>query len=162
VKEKRPGTTVIACDVEGSAVFGGTFHSYLVNGSGLSWRSRNTDISVLDKICILSDQEAISACRLLAKESGLLVGGSSGLVLCGSIAWLKQTPAKSVVAIIPDSGANYLDQIYNDEWLVEKGITLLDHKELDEHLSTKRIFDVEEYCSERPSSLELSQVAGAL
>jgi 2,3-diaminopropionate biosynthesis protein SbnA len=162
VKEKRPGTTVIACDVEGSAVFGGTFHSYLVNGSGLSWRSRNTDISVLDKLCILSDQEAISACRLLAKESGLLVGGSSGLVLCGSIAWLKQTPAESVVAIIPDSGANYLDQIYNDEWLMEKGITLLDHNELDEHLSTKRIFNMEEYCSEHPSSLELSQVAGAL
>ena len=67
-----------------------------------------------------------------------------------------------MVAIIPDSGANYLDQIYNDEWLVEKGIKLLDHNELDEHLRTKRIFDVEEYCSERPSGLELSHVAGAL
>jgi hypothetical protein len=67
-----------------------------------------------------------------------------------------------VVAIIPDSGANYLDQIYNDEWLAEKGITLLDHNELDEHLSTKRIFDVEEYCSAHPCNLELSHVAGAL
>jgi hypothetical protein len=110
----------------------------------------------------LSDQEAISTCRLLAKESGLLVGGSSGLVLCGSIAWLKQTPVRSVVAIIPDSGANYLDQIYNDEWLAEKGITLLDHNELDEHLQTKQIFDVEAYCSEQPSRLELSHVAAAL
>ena len=60
------------------------------------------------------------------KKVGCLWAASSGLVLCGSIAWLKQTPAKSVVAeIIPDSGANYLDQIYNDEWLVEKGIKLL-------------------------------------
>ena len=162
VKEKKPGATVIACDVEGSAVFGGTFHSYLVNGSGLSWRSRNTDISVLDKICILSDQEAISACRLLAKESGLLVGGSSGLVLCGSIAWLRQTSAKSVVAIIPDSGVNYLDQIYNDEWLDQKGIKLLDHNELAEHLRTKRICDVREYCPEQPADRELGHFAGAL
>jgi cysteine synthase len=148
VKERKPGTIVLACDVEGSAVFGGPFHSYLVNGSGLSWRSRNTDLSVLDKVCILSDQEAISACRLMAKESGLLVGGSSGLVLCGSIAWLKQSSVKSVLAIIPDSGVNYLEQIYNDDWLAQKGVTLLDRDELNKRLRTKHIFDIEEYCSE--------------
>ena len=159
VKEKRPGTTVIACDVEGSAVFGGVFHSYLVNGSGLSWRSKNTNLSVLDKICILSDQEAISACRILARETGLLIGGSAGLVLCGSLAWLRQTPATSVVAIIPDTGANYLDQIYNNEWLAEKKVTLLSHTELDEHLRTKLIYDVEEYCSETTKA-ELSHAAG--
>jgi len=158
VKQKRPGTTVIACDVEGSAVFGDVFHSYLVNGSGLSWRSRNTDISVLDKICILSDQEAISACRILARESDLLLGGSSGLVLCGSLAWLKQTSSTSVVAIIPDTGANYLDQIYNEEWLTKKGVTLLNHTELDEHLKTKRIYSIEEYCGAE-ENLEISHAA---
>lgn len=161
VKQKRSGTTVIACDVEGSAVFGGVFRSYLVNGSGLSWRSKNTDISVLDKICILSDQEAISACRILARESGLLLGGSSGLVLCGSLAWLKQTSSTSVVAIIPDTGANYLDQIYNQKWLAEKGVTLLNHAELDEHLRTKPIYDVEEYCGAE-ANLEISHAAGDL
>jgi len=162
VREKRPGTTVLACDVEGSSVFGGVFHSYLVNGSGLSWRSRNTDLSVLDKICILTDQEAISICRLLAKESGLLVGGSSGLVVCGSLAWLKQSSATSVVAIIPDTGANYLEQIYNDDWLAEKGVTLLGRHELDEHLKIKRIFDVEEYCAEEFAALRLSHATAGV
>ena len=147
VKEKRSGVTVIACDVEGSAVFGGPFHSYLVNGSGLSWRSKNTDLSLLDKICILTDQEAISICHLLAKENGLLLGGSAGLVVCGAIAWLRQSSAKSLVAIVPDSGANYLDQIYNDSWLAEKGITLLDRKELDEHLRNKPVLNIAEYCA---------------
>jgi 2,3-diaminopropionate biosynthesis protein SbnA len=142
VREKRPATTVVACDVEGSAVFGGQFHSYLVNGAGLSWRSKNTDLAVLDKICIVSDQEAISVCRLFAKDNGLLMGGSGGLVICGSLAWLKQSSAQSVLAIIPDTGANYLDQIYNDAWLAEKGISLLSRDELDEHMSTKRICDV--------------------
>ena len=141
VKEKKPQTTIVACDVEGSAVFGGVFHSYLVNGAGLSWRSRNTDLNTLDKICISSDQEAISACRLLARECGLLVGGSGGLVICGALAWLKQSTATSAVAIVPDTGANYLEQIYNDEWLVTKGIEVLGHTELDERLKTKKILD---------------------
>jgi 2,3-diaminopropionate biosynthesis protein SbnA len=143
VRERQPGTTVIACDVEGSAVFGGVFRSYLVNGAGLSWRSDNTDLSVLDKICISSDQEAFSACWLLARDNGLLVGGSGGLVMCGAVAWLKQSSAKSAVAIIPDAGANYLDQIYNNEWLAEKGITLLSRRELDERLQAKSVFDAE-------------------
>jgi cysteine synthase len=146
IKEKRPGTTIIACDVEGSAVFNGVFHSYLVNGAGLSWRSRNTDLKVLDKVCISSDQEAISMCRLLARESGLLFGGSAGLVVCGSLAWLKQTSARTVVAIIPDTGANYLDQMYNDEWLAEKGISLMQREDLDECLKKKPIHDAEKYC----------------
>ena len=145
IRQKRPGTTIIACDVEGSAVFNGTFHSYLVNGAGLSWRSRNTDLKVLDKVCISSDQEAISICRLLARESGLLFGGSAGLVVCGSLAWLKQSPARTVVAIIPDTGANYLDQIYNDEWLAEKGIALMQRDELDQCLKNKPIHDAEKY-----------------
>lgn len=150
VKEHWPNTMVIACDVEGSAVFGGRFHSYLVNGAGLSWRSKNTDLSRLDKICILSDQEAFSACHLLAKDSGLLMGGSGGLVVCGALAWLKQSSAKTAVAIIPDTGANYLDQVFNNDWLAEKNITLLDRDELGERLEVKRIVDSESLISEEP------------
>lgn len=160
VREKRPRPTVLACDAEGSVVFGGVFHPYLVNGSGLSWRCKNTDLSVLDKVCILTDQEAISVCHLLARDRGLLFGGSSGLVVCGSIAWLKQSSARTVVAIIPDAGSNYLEQIYNEVWLNEKGISLLTRKELDEHLAAKQIFNVEEYCSEKFSPQRRLAVAG--
>lgn len=146
VKQKHPGTVVIACDVEGSSVFGGPFHPYLVNGSGLSWRCKNTDLCVLDKVCLLSDQEAISVCRLLARDNGLLFGGSAGLVVCGSLAWLKQSTVRSVLAIVPDTGANYLDQIYNNDWLAERGIRLLSRAELNEHLEARAVVDVEEYC----------------
>jgi cysteine synthase len=162
VKEKWPGTTVIACDVEGSAVFGGVFHYYLVNGAGLSWRSRNTDINVLDRICISSDQEAISICRLLARDSGLMIGGSGGLVVCGALAWLKQSDAQSAVAIIADTGANYLEQIYNDEWLNRKGISLMSRAQLDACLSTKQVLDTESFGSGNgalsPSDPELMPV----
>lgn len=148
IKEKRPQTTVLACDVEGSAVFGGTFHSYLVNGAGLSWRSKNIDLSVLDKVCMVADQEAISACRIFARETGLLMGGSGGLVLCGSLTWLKQSAARSAVAIIPDTGANYMEQIYSNEWLREKGIRLLDKDQLNGCLQSKAIADAEWFSDE--------------
>lgn len=143
VREKRPSTTIVACDVAGSAVFGGRFHSYLVNGAGLSWRSKNTNLTVLDKICIVSDQEAISICRLFARENGLLMGGSGGLVITGSLAWLRQSSAQTALAIIPDTGANYLDEIYNNDWLADKGISLLSRNELDNHIRNKRIDNVD-------------------
>jgi N-(2-amino-2-carboxyethyl)-L-glutamate synthase len=141
IKEHRPETIVIACDVEGSAVFGGAFHAYLVNGAGLSWRSRNIDLNVLDRVCIVSDQEAFSICRVLARSSGVLLGGSGGLVMCGALALLKQSAVQSAVAIIPDTGANYLEQIYNDEWIARKGIGLLSRSELDARFSTKSILE---------------------
>lgn len=147
IRERKPGTAVIACDVEGSAVFGGPSRSYLVNGAGLSWRSKNTDVTLLDKICISTDQEAISVCRLLARDSGLLFGGSGGLVVCGSLAWLKQSDAQSALAIIPDTGANYLEQLYNDDWLALKGIKLLSRAELNDCLNVKPIFFGESYCN---------------
>ena len=92
---------------------------------------------------MIADQEAISACRIFAKETGLLVGGSGGLVLCGSLAWLKQSAARSAVAIIPDTGANYMEQIYNNDWLKEKGITLLNKNQLDGCLQSKPVADAE-------------------
>jgi cysteine synthase len=143
IKEKRPQTTVLACDIEGSAVFGGTFHSYLVNGAGLSWRSKNIDLTVLDKVCMVADEEAISACRIFARETGLLMGGSGGLVLCGALTWLKQSAARSAIAIIPDTGANYMEQIYNNDWIKNKGIALLDKSQLNSRLLSKAVIDAE-------------------
>lgn len=144
VKEQRPEVKIVACDVEGSAVFGNAFQPYLVNGVGLSWRSKNTDLDALDKVCIFTDQEAITMCQLLARDSGLLVGGSAGLVVCGALAWLKQSSAQSAVAIIPDTGANYLDQIYDEEWLKWKKITLLSRAELDIRLQNHVVYDAQD------------------
>jgi hypothetical protein len=99
-------------------------------------------------------------CRLLARESGVLAGGSGGLVVCGSLAWLKQTDAQSAVALIPDTGANYLEQIYNDDWLAEKGIAPLSAEELNEHLSTKRIVDAGRFYGQEVGAGQTLTAAG--
>ncbi|NEW08595.1 cysteine synthase family protein [Paenibacillus sp. SYP-B3998] len=140
MKAKKPEVQVVACDVKGSAIFNKSFHSYLINGVGLSWRTENTDLSVIDHICMASDQEAISTCRLLAREHGLMIGGSGGLAVIAALSYLNHSNASTVLAIIPDTGINYLDQIYDDEWLDTKGITLLDRTELKQTITHMELF----------------------
>lgn len=125
IKLKRPDIKCMACDVKGSAIFGQPFHPYLLNGLGLSWKSKNTDLSVFDYLSTVTDQEAISVCRIIAQDLGLLLGGSSGVAVFSALKVLHTTNIKSVLAIAPDTGINYLDQIYDDNWLSEKNIKLL-------------------------------------
>ncbi|MCR8842681.1 cysteine synthase family protein [Paenibacillus sp. SC116] len=140
MKESKPDIQVVACDVEGSAIFNHPFHTYLINGVGLSWRTENTDLSVIDQVCMASDQEAISTCRLLASDHGLMIGGSGGLAVISALSYLYHSSASTAVAIIPDTGTNYLDQLYDDEWLSSKEITLLDRAQLQKTIHTKKLF----------------------
>ncbi len=116
---------MLACDVEGSAIFGTPFKPYLVNGIGLSWRADNTDFSAFEHHCHISDQEAISLCHLIARERGILMGGYEGIVVCAALIYLHATNVKSALALIPDTGANYLDHIYDEHWLRLKNIEWL-------------------------------------
>ncbi|MGG4446916.1 pyridoxal-phosphate dependent enzyme [Brevibacillus sp. HB1.2] len=144
VKENKPEMKVVACDVKGSAIFGHMFKPYLINGVGLSWKTENTDLSVIDHICMASDQEAISACRILSNEHGMMIGGSGGLSVVAALTYLKHTSANAVLAIIPDTGINYLDQIYDDEWLSTKDIRLLNKSELKNVISHKKLLSTYE------------------
>jgi hypothetical protein len=70
-------------------------------------------------------EEAISLCHLIARERGILMGGSGGIVVFGALIYLHATNAKSALALIPDTGANYLDHIYDEHWLRSKDIESL-------------------------------------
>ena len=122
--------SIIACDVVGSAIFGEKFKPYLLNGVGLAWKSANTDLALFDQICNVSDQEAISICHSLAQHSGLLLGGSGGLVVFAAMSNLLQGRSDKALAIIADSGINYLHQIYDENWLSQHGIDILQNLQL--------------------------------
>lgn len=143
VKRENPAIRVFAGDVHGSAIFGGTFRPYVINGLGLGWRAGNTRTDVLDAVVYGSDLHAVSLCRLLAREHGLLVGGSSGIVLFAALAALRRGLAGSALAILPDSGVSYLDQIYDDGWLEEQGLRPLSRDALDDELSEAEIVTVQ-------------------
>jgi len=125
LKNNYSKTQILACDVKGSAIFGTPFEPYLVNGIGLAWRAKNTDLSLFDYQCQVNDQNAISLCHLLAREQGVLMGGSGGIVVYAALQYLHKTNIESALALIPDTGINYLSNIYDENWLREKGITLL-------------------------------------
>lgn len=130
IKQHKPDVEVIACDVIGSAIFGKPFKPYLLNGVGLSWRSENIDLDVFHKVCHVSDQDAISICHLMARHAGMLLGGSGGLVIFAAMSYLLQDYADKAVCIVPDSGINYLHQIYDKDWLAKQEICLLNQHQL--------------------------------
>ncbi|MCA6220776.1 cysteine synthase family protein [Photorhabdus antumapuensis] len=135
IKKVNSNMKSLACDVAGSAIFGSQFHPYLLNGLGLSWRSDNTHIDAFDYLLNVSDQNAISICHMIAKDLGLLLGGSSGVVIFSALVALQLQNINSVVAIAPDTGVNYLDQFYDAEWLLEKEVQLLTLDELKQEVN---------------------------
>ncbi|QPA32546.1 PLP-dependent cysteine synthase family protein [Thermaerobacillus caldiproteolyticus] len=138
IKHQNKDIQVIACDVKGSAVFNNCFSPYLINGVGLSWRSKNTDLSVIDKIGIASDQEAISICHMLAKDHGIMIGGSGGLSVFIALSWLRNSDSRATLAIIPDTGINYLDQIYDHDWLESQEIEIMSREDLNKAINERK------------------------
>ncbi|WP_241608170.1 pyridoxal-phosphate dependent enzyme [Rosenbergiella epipactidis] len=134
IRAIHPEIRTMACDVTGSAIFGTPFHPYLLNGLGLSWRADNTNLEDFDLLNSVTDQNAISLCHIIARDTGLLLGGSSGVVLFSALKALRYKNVESVMAIAPDSGINYLEQFYDDEWLIEKKVQLLTIEQIKEQL----------------------------
>ena len=130
LKEQNPKVKVVAVDVEGS-IFTEHFRTgktgaaapYLLEGLGDEFLIGCADFSVLDDMVQVSDREAFLAARELARREGLLVGGSSGAVICALRQAAKALPPEARVAVVfPDSASRYLSTIFNDEWMREKGM----------------------------------------
>jgi len=109
---------VIGADPEGSIYSGGPLHPYLVEGVGEDFWPENYDPTVVDEIHRIPDRESFELTRRLAREEGLLVGGSSGMAVAAALRCARELPAEAlVVVLLPDSGRSYLDKIFDDEWM---------------------------------------------
>ena len=123
LKMKDPRIHVIGVEPLGSVVFGGTYHSYLQNGAGLSFQPGNLLMNCINEIIKVPDGEAFAMCHKLARNEGLLLGGSSGAVTYAAEQYAKRSTAPCViVAILPDDGLKYLETIYDDQWLQARGL----------------------------------------
>ncbi|MEU0838544.1 cystathionine beta-synthase [Streptomyces sp. NPDC005962] len=113
---------VIGADPEGSVYSGGSGRPYLIEGVGEDFWPTAYDRTVADGIVAVSDKDAFQMTRRLAREEGLLVGGSCGMAVVGALEVAKELgPDDVVVVLLPDSGRGYLSKIFNDEWMADYG-----------------------------------------
>ncbi|AJM78122.1 cystathionine beta-synthase [Rathayibacter toxicus] len=113
---------IIGADPEGSVYSGGGGRPYLTEGVGEDFWPGAYDPSVVDRIITSSDVESFAMTRRLAREEGLLVGGSSGLAVSVALrAAAELGPDDVVVVLLPDGGRGYLGKIFNDRWMRSYG-----------------------------------------
>ena len=131
LKEQSGGSVqVIGADPEGSVYSGGTGRPYLVEGVGEDFWPTAYDGSVVDEIIAASDAESFDITRRLAREEGLLVGGSSGLAVAAALKLAERLSKDDVIVVLlPDGGRGYLGKVFNDRWMRSYGFLAADEDE---------------------------------
>jgi cystathionine beta-synthase len=101
---------------------GGTGRPYLVEGVGEDFWPSAYDRTVADEIVAVSDGDSFAMTRRLAREEGLLVGGSCGMAVVAALRVAERLTKDDVlVVLLPDGGRGYLNKIFNDEWMADYG-----------------------------------------
>lgn len=123
IKEYDSSIKIIGVEPLGSTLFGGEKGPYLQQGPGNYFKPVNLVYDNIDMGIKVSDQDAFNMCRRLALKEGILAGGSSGGVLHMAVEMSDKFDG-NILCVLPDGGEKYLDSIYSDEWLTERGIVL--------------------------------------
>ena len=123
LKEVSDGAVkIIGADPEGSVYSGGTGRPYLVEGVGEDFWPTTYDQEICDEIIAVSDAESFEMTRRLAREEGLLVGGSCGMAAVAALRVASTAESGDVIVVVlPDSGRGYLSKVFNDDWLASYG-----------------------------------------
>lgn len=131
LKERNPALKVILPDPVGSVYYEyfkkGTLPkdgncNYFVEGIGEDHLVKALDFAVLDDVYQFTDREAFLMARRLAREEGILGGGSGGANVWAALKLAESISGPAtIVTVIPDSGIKYLSKMYSDEWMKEKG-----------------------------------------
>ncbi len=127
LKSHDPSIQVYAIEPHGSVIFGGPDGPYFQSGTGNPGSveiADNVDYSVIDGHYLSSDKEAFNTARFLARNKGILVGGSTGGAIYQALEDLdRRTGTGRAVAIVVDGGEKYISTIFNDEWMHANKLT---------------------------------------
>ena len=117
LKARRPGVRIVAVEPDASPVLsGGRAGPHRIQGIGAGFVPKILNRSVIDEIARVTNENAISAAREIARIEGILTGISAGAALWAarSIAARPEFAGKKIVVILPDSGERYLSTQLSD------------------------------------------------
>ncbi|MEV0680271.1 cysteine synthase family protein [Actinosynnema sp. NPDC050436] len=119
-------TRSVAVEPVGSIIFGGPPAHYHQTGAGSPDGfpiGSNVDYALVDQAHRVSDCDAFAGARVVARRTGVLVGGTTGGAVHVALRRLLSCPAGSTVVVLGnDAGEKYLDSVYDDDWLRERGV----------------------------------------
>ena len=128
LKEQNPDIKIIAGDPEASVFSGGSGRPYLVEGVGEDFWPTTYHPELVDEVIPISDADSFAMTRLIAREEGLLLGGSCGLAVAAGLRAAENLgPDDLMVVLTPDSGRGYLSKVFNDDYLAPLGFLKSDH-----------------------------------
>lgn len=107
LKEHNPGIRGILADPVGSTMGGGEHSDYNIEGIGNDFIADTMDMSLVDDVIKVTDDEAFATSRLLAKTEGIFAGSSSGAAMAAVLMLAEHVQSGNIVTVFPDRGDRY-------------------------------------------------------
>jgi len=110
-RERRPGIHIVAVEPEDSPILsGGEPGSHKIQGIGAGFVPDNLDVSLIDEVVTVSNEETFETARRLAREEGILAGISTGAACAAAlrIASREEMEDKLIVFIAPSTAERYI------------------------------------------------------
>lgn len=110
LKEQDESIKGVLADPYGSIIGGGDHADYDIEGIGNDFIPETMDVSLIDKVIKVTDENAFSTSRQLAQKEGILAGSSSGGALYAALKLAEETEGGNIVVLLPDRGDRYISK----------------------------------------------------